>query len=121
MGDRIIRADEDIRENIAKYEVEIAGGNESVDLRRKLAELFMRVNEFEKAIEAYQFIVKKMGTLDPSIDKAIEKAHCLHAKVLFAFAQHCTKTCRNVQRWMCCAKLVVFATKSPKKLENLLE
>ena len=76
MGDRIIRADEDIRENIAKYEVEIAGGNESVDLRRKLAELFMRVNEFEKAIEAYQFIVKKMGTLDPSIDKAIEKAHC---------------------------------------------
>lgn len=76
MGDRIVRADEDIRENIVKYEAEIADGNESVDLRRKLAELYMRISEYEKAIEAYQFIVKKMGTLDPAIDKAIEKAHC---------------------------------------------
>ena len=59
---------------IVKYEEEISKGNESVDLRRKLAELYMRSGRYEESIEAYQFIVKKMGTLDPAIDRCIEKA-----------------------------------------------
>lgn len=74
VGDRIIRAEEDIKNMIVQYEEEIAKGNESVDLRRKLAELYMRSGRFEESIEAYQFIVKKMGTLDPAIDRCIEKA-----------------------------------------------
>ena len=74
-GDRIIRAEDDIREMIGKYEQEIAEGSESIDTRRRLAELYLRAAEYEKAIEAYNWIVEKMGTLDPAIDKAIEKAN----------------------------------------------
>ena len=74
-GDRIIRAEDDIREMIGKYEAEIAEGSESIDTRRRLAELYVRAEEYEKAIEAYNWIVEKMGTLDPAIDKAIEKAN----------------------------------------------
>ena len=35
----------------------------------------MRLEQFEKALEHYNWIVEKMGTLDPAIDKAIEKAN----------------------------------------------
>ena len=79
-GDRIIRAEDDIRDMIEKYEKEIAEGNESIDTRRRLAELYVRSEEFEKAIEAYNWIVQKMGTLDPAIDKAIEKANTAISK-----------------------------------------
>ncbi len=79
-GDRIIRAEDDIREMIEKYSKEIAEGNESIDTRRRLAELYLRAEEFEKAIEAYTWIVNKMGTLDPAIDKAIEKANTAISK-----------------------------------------
>lgn len=79
-GDRIIRAEDDIREMIEKYSKEIAEGNESIDTRRRLAELYLRSEEYEKAIEAYNWIVEKMGTLDPAIDKAIEKANTAISK-----------------------------------------
>ena len=79
-GDRIIRAEDDIREMIEKYSKEIAEGNESIDTRRRLAELYLRAGEYEKAIEAYNWIVEKMGTLDPAIDKAIEKANTAISK-----------------------------------------
>ena len=79
-GDRIIRAEDDIREMIGKYEAEIAEGSESIDTRRRLAELYVRAEEYEKAIEAYNWIVEKMGTLDPAIDKAIEKANTAISK-----------------------------------------
>ena len=79
-GDRIIRADDDIREMIEKYSKEIAEGSESIDTRRRLAELYVRASEFEKAIEAYNWIVNKMGTLDPAIDKAIEKCNTAISK-----------------------------------------
>lgn len=74
-GDRIIRAEEDVREMIEKYQEEVKNGNDSIDLRRKLAELLMRAERYEEAIEDYDWIVKKMGTLDPTIDKQIEKAN----------------------------------------------
>ena len=79
-GDRIIRAEDDIREMIEKYSKEIAEGSESIDTRRRLAELYLRAEEYEKAIEAYNWIVQKMGTLDPAIDKAIEKANTAISK-----------------------------------------
>ena len=79
-GDRIIRAEDDIREMIGKYEKEIEEGSESIDTRRRLAELYLRAEEYEKAIEAYTWIVNKMGTLDPAIDKAIEKANTAISK-----------------------------------------
>ncbi len=76
MGDKIIRAEDDIRHNIKLYEDEIERGNESLDMYRKLADLYMKIGDYQKCIDTYQFIVKKVGTLDPAIDKAIEKAHC---------------------------------------------
>ena len=79
-GDRIIRAEDDIREMIEKYSKEIEEGSESIDTRRRLAELYLRAEEYEKAIEAYNWIVNKMGTLDPAIDKAIEKANTAISK-----------------------------------------
>ena len=70
--DRIIRAEEDIREMIGVYEKRVASGDESIDMRRKLAELYQRDKRFQDAIDTYQWLVEKMGTLDPTIDKAIE-------------------------------------------------
>ncbi len=77
-GDKIIRAEEDILAEIKKSEDLIAANApeaQSVDMRRKLAEYYMRLNRYEDAIGIYNWIVQKMGTLDPSIDKAIEKAN----------------------------------------------
>lgn len=70
--DRIIRAEEDVREMIGVYEKRVANGDESIDMRRKLAELYQRDKRYSDAIETYNWLVKKMGTLDPTIDKAIE-------------------------------------------------
>lgn len=74
-GDKIIRAEEDIQEAIASYEKQIEEGNDSIDLRRKLAEFYFTMKRYEDAINAYNWIVEKMGTLDPAIDKGIEKAN----------------------------------------------
>lgn len=75
IGDRIIRADDDVRDAILKMEEKIAGGDESVDMRRKLAELYMRAKRYDDCIKAYEWIAQKMGTLDPAIDRCIEKAY----------------------------------------------
>ena len=70
--DRIVRSEEDIRKMINYYEGLIANGDTSIDNRRKLAEFYQRVSEYSKTIETYQWIVDRLGTLDPNIDKAIE-------------------------------------------------
>ena len=57
------------------YEKSVAEGDESIDLRRKLAELYQRDGRFQDAIDTYEWLVKKIGTLDPTIDKAIEECH----------------------------------------------
>lgn len=70
--DRIVRSEEDIRKMIEYYEGLIANGDTSIDNRRKLAEFYQRVAEFQKTIDTYNWIVERLGTLDPNIDKAIE-------------------------------------------------
>lgn len=77
-GDKIIRLEEDILAEIASAEEKITSGApeaDSIDFRRKLTEYYMRLEQYEKALEHYNWIVEKMGTLDPAIDKAIEKAN----------------------------------------------
>ncbi len=77
-GDKIIRAEEDILAEIEKAEQKIAENApeaESIDYRRKLSEYYMRMELFEKALDQFDWIVNKMGTLDPAIDKAIERAN----------------------------------------------
>lgn len=75
IGDRIIRADDDIRDAILQMEAKVNAGDESIDMRRKLAELYMRAKRYEESIKAYEWIAQKMGTLDPTIDRCIEKAY----------------------------------------------
>lgn len=77
-GDKILRNEDDIAAEIAKMEQKIAANDkeaESLDFRRRLADYYMKLNHFENAINTYNWIVQKMGTLDPAIDKAIEKAN----------------------------------------------
>ncbi|MBE6371946.1 MAG: hypothetical protein E7055_07715 [Lentisphaerae bacterium] len=74
-GDRIIRSEDDIKEMIRRYEQVIESGNGTVDIMRKLAEYYQKVNMHEKAIEAYQRLSEKQGGVaDITVDKAIEKS-----------------------------------------------
>ncbi|MDD3154716.1 MAG: hypothetical protein PHS41_07600 [Victivallaceae bacterium] len=59
---------------IAKYEEDLKQG-ESMDIRRKIAEAYMVSEDYDKAIENYQLILQSLGTLDPQIDKQIERAN----------------------------------------------
>ncbi len=72
--DRIVRAVDDVAEMITHYEKIVAEGDSSIDNRRKLAELYQRGNRHEDAIKAFNWVVEKIGNLDPSIDKSIEKS-----------------------------------------------
>ena len=49
--------------------------NDSVDIRRKLADAYMVAEDFEAAQRELKIVAKKLGALDPALDKSIEKAH----------------------------------------------
>jgi tetratricopeptide (TPR) repeat protein len=72
---RIVRNVDDVRDMIEKLEGDLAGGVESLDALRKLADLYQRAEKHDKALEYYDQIVKKMETMDPHIDRAIEKSN----------------------------------------------
>lgn len=72
--DRIVRAEDDIKEMTAVYEKQIAEGDKSIDAKRKLAELYQRGALHQKAIDMFNQVVQQIGTLDPNIDKYIEKS-----------------------------------------------
>ena len=74
VGDKIIRSEEDIAEAIANYEARVNDGDESIDMRRALAELYQRASRHDDAIAAFKWIAEKIGNLDPATDKAIEKS-----------------------------------------------
>ena len=73
-GDRIIRSEDDIREMIRRYEEGIAAGQISMEVYRKLAELYQRVNRHQDAVDTYMKLVELQGNLDPIVDRAIEKS-----------------------------------------------
>ena len=73
-GDRIIRSEEDIKEMIRRYEEGIAAGQVSMEVYRKLAELYQRVNRHQDAVDTYMKLVELQGNLDPIVDRAIEKS-----------------------------------------------
>ncbi len=75
LGDKVIRSEVDVSNAISEYEQSVAGGSESVDVRRELGRLYQLSNQHDKAIAAYEWVVEKMGALDPEIDKCIEKSH----------------------------------------------
>ncbi len=49
--------------------------NDSVDIRRKLADAYMVAEDFEAAQRELKIVAKKLGALDPALDKSIEKAY----------------------------------------------
>ncbi len=59
---------------IKKFSEDLAA-NDSIDLRRKLADAYLVAKDYEAAIREMKIVAKKMGTLDPALDKAIEKAY----------------------------------------------
>lgn len=74
LGDKIIRSEEDIATAISNYETAVTEGDDSIDNRRALAELYQRASRHDEAIAAFRWIAEKIGTLDPATDKAIEKS-----------------------------------------------
>ncbi len=72
--DRIVRDVDDVKSLIDKYEEQIAKGDDSVDIHRKLAELYQKGGNHDDALKHFNHVVEKMGTLDPHIDQAIEKS-----------------------------------------------
>ena len=59
---------------IEKYTKELEE-KESSDVRRRLAEAYIMIKDYEKAIEQLNVIQEKNGTMDPAIDKLIESAY----------------------------------------------
>lgn len=59
---------------IEKYTNELEE-NESSDVRRRLAEAYIMVKDYERAIEQLNMVQKNNGTMDPAIDKLIESAY----------------------------------------------
>ena len=59
---------------VEKYTKELEE-RESSDVRRRLAEAYIMLKEYEKAIEHLNIIQENNGTMDPTIDKLIESAY----------------------------------------------
>ena len=49
--------------------------NDSIDMRKKLAEAYMVAEDYENAQKEYKAVAERLNALDPMIDKAIEKAY----------------------------------------------
>lgn len=58
---------------IAKYEKELAV-QDSIDTRKRLAEMYHISGQFDKAIAEYNTVAQKIGIIDPALDKCIEKS-----------------------------------------------
>ena len=54
---------------------ELLRENDSIDVRRKLADACMIKGDYEQAHEQYKLVAEKLGVDDPVLDKQIEKAY----------------------------------------------
>ena len=54
--------------------------NDSIDMRRKLADAYMVAERFAEALEEYRTVADKIGVMDPVLDKHIEKAYISQLK-----------------------------------------
>ena len=59
---------------VGKYTKELET-NDSSETRRKLAEAYCMLKEYEKAIEQLNAIQENLGSMDPAVDKLIEAAY----------------------------------------------
>ena len=49
--------------------------NDSIDIRRKLAEAYMVAEKYEDALREFRAVAEKLGVPDPVLDKQIERAY----------------------------------------------
>ena len=49
--------------------------NDSIDIRRKLAEAYMVAEKYDAALEEFRTVAEKLGVPDPVLDKQIERAY----------------------------------------------
>lgn len=49
--------------------------NDSIDIRRKLAEAYMVAEKYEDALREFRTVAEKLGVPDPLLDKQIERAY----------------------------------------------
>ena len=71
---------------ITKFNADLAQ-NDSVDIRRKLADAYMVAEKFEDAFREYETVAKKLGVDDPVLDKQMEKAYCANLESQAARAE----------------------------------
>ena len=72
--DRIARNIDDVKDLIDGLEKQIADGKGNQELKRKLADLYQKADQHDKAIEYYNMVAQEIGAMDPFIDRAIEKS-----------------------------------------------
>ncbi|MFA6567817.1 MAG: DUF6584 family protein [Victivallales bacterium] len=72
--DRIARNIDDVKDLIGGLEKQIAEGKGTQELKRKLADLYQKADQHDKAIEYYNMVAVEIGAMDPFIDRAIEKS-----------------------------------------------
>lgn len=65
--------DVDALDNLIANQLAMVEERDAVDTRRKLAELYARDGQYEKALENYDRVIELAGVMDPSIDDAITK------------------------------------------------
>jgi tetratricopeptide (TPR) repeat protein len=57
---------------------------DSVDMRRKMADAYMVAGKYEDALREYRAVADRLGVLDPLLDKHIEKAYISHLESMVA-------------------------------------
>ncbi len=72
--DRIVRNIDDVKNHIEDLEKQIAEGKGNQEMKRRLADLYQKAEQHDKAIEYYNMVAQEIGAMDPFIDRAIEKS-----------------------------------------------
>lgn len=72
--DNLVRDSEHIDELIERYSKELEE-KDSIDLRKRLAELYLRGKYYDEAIATFEKVAEQLGAMDPTIDRQIEKAY----------------------------------------------
>ncbi len=74
-ADRIVRNIDDVGEMIEEYEKQRKSGKDTLEVKRKLADLYQKSEQHDKAIEYFNMVIEAMGATDPLIDRGIEKSN----------------------------------------------